>query len=299
MRRMMVAQVLGCLLLLGGAVASAQSPGPVWMTDFEKARALAAQSGKPLLVHFYAEWCGPCMQIEQKVLNQPAARNEIEQRVVAVKLDVDHNAKLSKRFGVEKLPTDIIVEPTGAGAQLLEAQGFHPVEEYRQEIIVRGANRYSELLAKRKTEEAKSLAKAKDGGGKASEAIAEVKLENRLMLDGYCPVTLWKNRRWVKGNTELKVEHRGQHYFLADEVAMKEFKDNPERYAPRFMGCDPTMVYDQERAIKGDTRFAAFYDEELYMFTSEDNRKKFKASPDRYTRTRVVFEVNDIEVVTR
>ena len=268
----------------------------VWMSDFEKAREIATQTGKPLLVHFYAEWCGPCKQMDAKVLYQPSVKQEIQQRVVAVKLDVDQNPKLAKRFGVEKLPTDIIVEPSGAGTQLLESQGFHPMEEYRREIIVRGANRYAEVLAQRQQKANQdALAKA----NRESPKVAQVTAEDRLMLGGYCPVTLWKNRRWVKGSSELKFEHRGQVYYLADEEVLKEFKDNPERYAPRYMGCDPIMVVESDRAIKGDTRFAAFYDDELYIFTNEDNRKKFKTSPDKYARTRVVFDVLDIEFVTR
>lgn len=292
MRWMTAFNSLLCFTLMVGTSASADGT-TVWMTDFEQARSMAAQSGKPLLVHFYAEWCGPCKQMEAKVLNQPAIRAEIQQRVVAVMLDVDQNPKLSKRFGVEKLPTDIVVEPSGAGAQLLQAEGFHPIEEYRQEIIVRGANRYAEVLAQRRQKADKAAL------AKTAEPATEAALEDRLMLGGYCPVTLWKNRRWVKGNTELRVEHRGQVYNLADEEVLKEFKDNPERYAPRYMGCDPIMVVEKDRAIKGETRFAAFYDDELYMFTSDDNRKKFKSSPDKYARTRVVFDVLDIEIVTR
>jgi YHS domain-containing protein/thiol-disulfide isomerase/thioredoxin len=291
MRKLLVETMLWNLLLAGSAAVLADGPS-VWKTDFEQARAEAAQTGKPMLVHFYAEWCGPCKQMEQKVLHQKSIEAEIQQRVVAVMLDVDQNGKLAKRLGVEKLPTDLIMEPTGAGAQLLETQGFHPIEEYRQEVIIRGANRYAEVLAQRqkKSQEPHAVAKI---------AQADAASPDRLMLEGYCPVTLWKNRRWVKGSAELKVEHQGQMFYFADEVTAKEFKENPERYVPRFMGCDAIVVAEASRALKGETKFAAFYDDELYMFTTEENRKKFKSNPDKYTRTRVVFDVTDIESVTR
>ena len=47
------------------------------------------------------------------------------------------------------------------------------------------------------------------------------------------------------------------------------------------------------------TRFAAFYDDQLYLFVNKENRDRFKETPDRYISTRVVLDFDLIETVTR
>ena len=68
---------------------------------------------------------------------------------------------------------------------------------------------------------------------------------------------------------------------------------------PRFLGCDPVVVWDSDRAIRGLTKFAAFYDDELYLFSTAENRDTFKAKPDTYIRTRIVLQPDEIETVVR
>ncbi|MBX3439700.1 MAG: hypothetical protein KF861_19580, partial [Planctomycetaceae bacterium] len=116
-----------------------------------------------------------------------------------------------------------------------------------------------------------------------------------VAIDGFCPVTLWKNRQWIKGDPQYVIEHRGQTYYLASTEMMTEFEGNPRKYVPQLLGCDPVILVDTDLAVPGSVRYGAFYDEELYLFTTQENRQAFKQNPDRYTRTRVVQNINEID----
>ena len=63
------------------------------------------KSDKPVLVDFWAEWCGPCKMIAPSV---EEIAKEYEGKLKVGKLDVDHNQQVSMKFGIRSIPTLLI-----------------------------------------------------------------------------------------------------------------------------------------------------------------------------------------------
>ncbi|MEZ5103115.1 MAG: thioredoxin [Draconibacterium sp.] len=80
-------------------------------------------SRKPVLVDFYADWCGPCKQMPP-ILKE--IKSEFKENVRIIKVNVDKNPIIASRYHIRNIPTLIIFkngEPCWTGV------GLHPANE--------------------------------------------------------------------------------------------------------------------------------------------------------------------------
>ncbi len=73
--------------------------------QFNSFQDLLAESEVPLLVDFYAAWCGPC-QMMAPILEQVQRR--LSGRLKVVKIDTDRYPQLASRYGIQALPTLVV-----------------------------------------------------------------------------------------------------------------------------------------------------------------------------------------------
>lgn len=65
------------------------------------------KSDKPVLVDFFANWCGPCKMIAPYL---ETLADEYQGKVVVAKLDVDQNGQSAMKYGVRGIPTMILFQ---------------------------------------------------------------------------------------------------------------------------------------------------------------------------------------------
>jgi thioredoxin 1 len=87
-----------------------------------------ASKDKPVLVDFWATWCGPCKMLSPLV--EQLAGEKSEQLNVA-KIDVDENQAVSQKFGIMSIPTLILFKDGKAVKQLV---GYMPKERILSQI---------------------------------------------------------------------------------------------------------------------------------------------------------------------
>lgn len=114
-------------------------------------------------------------------------------------------------------------------------------------------------------------------------------------LEGFCPVQLIKNREWTPGQSGIMADYRDIRYRFASESDREEFLENPARYAPQDLGCDPVVLASDRRAMPGSIRYGAFFDERLYLFRSAENRAEFRKNPLQYSQLRSAVRVEQLE----
>lgn len=83
-----------------------------WLTDYDAALAQARSDGKQVVIDFFATWCGPCKMMDRNTF----ADANVQKRVadfVPLKIDVDRQSEIAQRYGIEGLPTTMVIDTEG------------------------------------------------------------------------------------------------------------------------------------------------------------------------------------------
>ena len=90
------------------------------------------QSAQPVLVDFWAEWCGPCRQIAPAV-DEVAA--EYEGRAVVGKVNIDHHPSIATQYGIRSIPNLLVFSDGKVQQQIVGAVGKDELSEAINKLL--------------------------------------------------------------------------------------------------------------------------------------------------------------------
>ena len=287
-----LAGIFGLVLSLS---ANGAEPGSVFRSDFKAALQEAEEKKLPLLLHFYADWCMPCKRMEREVFSNSAVKDQLGSHFVAVKINSDHHQDIVNRYGVQTLPSDVIIDSFNGRVIAMHA-GFQDRAGYSANV--------SQAEARFFKTHVNEFAIAKSvGSGEVEKSVSAVKTVEPdlgepkpiIGLDGFSPVALSKTRQWIKGSSQFAWDYREVTYYFSSHEELVEFRTNPESFAPKLLGCDPVILWESDKAVAGNIRYGAFFDNELFLFKTEERRAQFKSNPEKYIRLQHALKADQIE----
>jgi thiol:disulfide interchange protein DsbD len=122
------------LLLIAGAAFALPRPSGA-MVQWQKYDTKAiANAGKPVVIDFYADWCLPCKELDEKTFSDRAVASELD-RFLRVKADLtnDQDATvqaLTKQYGIVGVPTLVLLDSTGRELKAQRLTGFENPQSF-------------------------------------------------------------------------------------------------------------------------------------------------------------------------
>ncbi len=296
--------VLLLVLVFSVHCLAAQGQQTVWHRTLADAQKQAAKDGRTLLIHFSGNSCSFCVKMDREVFSSLHVQQQLRRSVAAVYLNRDVDIAAALQYGVNRVPTDIIIYPDGTRRdlvggksqtqflQLLEEARFHnlpprpsPRPNIPPQVAQRSATRAPESTGADYRITSKPAQPVPQPISQPADFV-EVDISAGPGLEGFCPVALRELRQWKRGEERFAGEYQGVIYHFCSAPARDAFLSNPGLYAPEAQGCDPVILAKDRRAVTGSVRFGVWLDGRLFLFQDAANRQAFKDAPQLYSGMR-------------
>jgi YHS domain-containing protein len=262
---MALSTVAICGLPARHAVRAAEPDPIAWRDDYGAALEEARVANRLLWIQFTGPWCPNCTRMERESLPHPAVVQHARESFVPLKLRSDVHEQLALTFNLSALPATIIIAPNRD--VIASHQGFLGPADFDAFLC----DALSRLPGNR----------ARDSSSE-SPAAARPEIDERLALKGYCAVSLIRDRKLVPGRSEHAVEHEGLIYRFASSALLDLFRDQRDRYVPANHGACPVTQLDLGKTQPGDPRWGVLFQSHLFLFASDEARRRFALEPERY-----------------
>ena len=101
------------------------APVPVSDSEFDEQ---VLKADMPVLVNFWADWCGPCKMIAPLI---DELAEELDGKVKFTKVDVDENPDIAMKYGIRGIPTLLVFKD---GAPVDQLVGAHPKSTIKKRL---------------------------------------------------------------------------------------------------------------------------------------------------------------------
>jgi hypothetical protein len=209
--------------------------------------------------------------MEKTVFVDPQVSRLLGENFVAVKINVERQAEVVRRYRVDRWPTDIICAPDG-------------------KELTRGTSEQQTARFRAKLQHFAPAAHPMAATKWNEAAIRPVSLATPdptpaqlpLGLDGFCPVTLTQQKSWKKGDAQWGAIHRERVYWFTGAAEQQRFLANPDAFSPALAGFDIVRFVELRQRVDGRRQHGVWHRGQMFLFADEATLNQFTADAASY-----------------